>query len=65
MGTHSSLSPQTFPIDVDVSATMKNVQREMNDELVVYRTDEQRAQVAQMMAAAQSGAPPGGPTNGQ
>jgi hypothetical protein len=66
MGTHAGLSQQTFPIDVDVSATMKNLQREMNDELVVYRTDEQRAQVAQMMAAAQLGAAPGGGSpNGQ
>lgn len=60
MGSHAGLSPQTFPVDVDVSATMKNIQREMSDDLVVYRTDEQRAQVAQMMAQAQAGPSPAG-----
>lgn len=60
LGTHSSLSPQTFPIDVNVTDTMRNIQREMNDDLVVYRTDEERAQVAEVMAAQAGGASAGG-----
>lgn len=64
LGAHSSLSQQTFPIDVDMSATMQNIQREMNDELVVFRNDEQRKQIAATLASAQQGGAPGAGPNG-
>lgn len=55
LGTFANYSPETFPVDVDVSATMENVKREMRDELVMIRPKEEREAILKQVAAAQAG----------
>lgn len=56
LGLAAQLSPQTFPVDVDVPATIDNIKQVLNDKLVVIRPEKERAALMQMMAG-QQGAP--------
>lgn len=58
-------SPNSFPVDVDIPKTMRNLQASLNDKLVAVRSDEERQAIMQFMAQ-QNGAAPaqGAPPNG-
>ncbi len=50
LGLAAQLSPQTFPADVDVPATIENIKQALNDKLVVVRPEKERVELLQMMS---------------
>lgn len=57
----ATYSPDTFPVDVDIPATMRNLQQSLNDKLVVVRDEKTRAQIMAFLAKQQSGVDPNAP----
>lgn len=54
--TFAQYSPDTFPVDVDIPQTMRNLQQALNDKLVAVRDDASRQEIMAFMAKQQAGA---------
>lgn len=64
--TFAGYSSQTFPMDVDISATISNLKKALNDKLVVVRSPEDRQKIMELMQSQMQGGQqqPGAPANG-